>query len=191
MRTGWRCVFLVAFVFLPASLALPFGTLHAQDLFEVNVHAAVLRLPELAETPAGVGVGFSYAALFPLIAIDAELNHFPTSASGNFGATQGLFGLRAGFRVRKLGIFARLRPGFIQFEDGAAEDRLTSRTQFDLDVGGGFEYDIVPHIAVRVDLGEEIIPFGSAMLLAGPGVVDVPFGTQHNFEAEAGAVVHF
>lgn len=185
MRTGWRCVFLLAF------LALPFGTLRAQDLFEVNVHASVLRLPELAETPVGVGVGFSYAALFPLISIDAELNHFPTSASGNFGATQGFFGLRAGIRVRKLGLFAKLRPGFIQFEDGASQGRLTSRTQFNLDVGGGFEYDLLPHIAVRVDLAEAIIPFGNATLLAGPGVVGVPLGTQHDFEAEVGAVVHF
>lgn len=157
----------------------------------MNVHASVLRMPELAETPPGVGVGFSYAALFPLIAIDAELNHFPTSASGNFSATQALLGLRGGFRVHKLGLFAKLRPGFIQFEDGAAEDRLTARTQFNLDVGGGFEYDLLPHIGVRVDLAETIIPFGNAMLLAGPGVVGVPLGTQHNFEAEAGAVVHF
>ena len=87
--------------------------------------------------------------------------------------------------------FAKLRPGFIQFEDGASQDRLTARTQFNLDVGGGFEYDLLPHIGVRVDLGETIIPFGNAMLLSGPGVVGAPLGTQHNFEAEVGAVVHF
>ena len=178
-------------LFLLLCLAFPLGALQAQDLFEVNVHASVLRLPELAETPVGVGVGFSYAAFFPLIAIDAEVNQFSTSPSGNFGATQGFLGLRAGIRVGKLGLFAKVRPGFIQFEDGASKGRLTSRTEFNLDVGGGLEYDLLPHLGVRADLAEVIIPFGNAMLLAGPGVVGVPLGTQHNFQAEVGVVVHF
>ena len=93
--------------------------------------------------------------------------------------------------MRKLGLFAKARPGFIQFEDGASQGRLTSRTQFNVDVGGGIEYDLLPHLGARVDSAEVIIPFGNTTLLAGPGVVGVPLGTQHNFEAEVGAVVHF
>ncbi len=164
---------------------------HAQDRIELNVHASVLRLPELGETSAGVGGGFSYAFFLPVLSFDAELNRFPTHPAGNFGATEGFFGVRAGIRLRGLGLFAKLRPGFIRFDDGASQGRLTSRSQFGLDAGGGIEYDILPHLGTRVDLAEVIIPFGSARLLSGPGIVGVPLGTQHNFQATIGVMVHF
>jgi hypothetical protein len=185
MRTIPQCILAVALLVFPLRLA------RAQDRIELNVHASVLRLPELGETPVGVGVGFSYTAFFPLLSFDAEVNRFPTHPAGNFGATEGFFGLRAGIRVRGWGLFAKLRPGFIRFEDGGSENRLTSRTQFAMDVGGGVEYDFLPHLGMRVDLAEVIIPFGNTMLLTGPGTVGVPLGTQHNFQATIGAMVHF
>ncbi len=161
----------------------------AQDRFAVGAQLAFDHLPELGETPAGYGFRFTYAALVPFFSFDAELNSFPTHGSGNFGQTQAFFGLKAGTRVGRWGVFLKARPGFAHFYDGVAQQRLTQRTNFALDIGGGLEYYVLPHIGVRWDLSDVMTHFGSGMLNAGPGSpLGIQLGTQSNFQTTVGIV---
>lgn len=164
--------------------------LHAQA-FELGAQLAVQNLPELGETRAGYGFRFTYNGYVPFLALDTEVNFFPTSSTGNLGETQAFVGLRAGVHVHRWGVYAKVRPGFAQFGGGADPERLTSSTHFALDIGGVVEYDVVPLIALRWDLSDVLTDFGSATLTSGPGYVGAPLHTVHNFETTIGAVLRF
>jgi hypothetical protein len=181
------------FISFTILFALSLGALEpravAQDRFAVGAQLAFDHLPELGETPAGYGFRFTYAAWLPLISFDAELNSFPTHGSGNFGQTQAFFGLKAGTRVGRWGVFLKARPGFAHFYDGAAQQRLTQRTNFALDLGGGVEYYFIPHVGLRWDLSDVMTHFGSGRLTSGPGgPLGVPLGTHGNFQTTVGIV---
>jgi Outer membrane protein beta-barrel domain len=165
---------------------------HAQNRFEVGGQLAIHRLPELGETPIGYGFRFTYNAYLPFLAFDSEIDNYPTSSTGNFGATEGFFGLRAGVRVGPWGVFVKARPGFAHFGGGFDEQRLTSRTHFALDLGGVAEYFILPHVGVRWDLSDVMVHYGNATLLAGPGgPIGPPLGTRSNLQTTIGVVVSF
>jgi hypothetical protein len=188
MKKRLLVVAVLPFVFLISGFQ---SRLAAQDRFELGAQLAFHHLPELGETPIGGGFRFTYNGYPPFLAFDSEINFFPTSSTGNLGETQAFFGLRAGVHVSRWGVYAKLRPGFVQFGGGGFPQRLTGRTNFALDLGGVIEYDIVPHIGLRWDLSDVMTHFGNAGLLAGPGPVGVPLGTQNNFETTIGAVVRF
>src|ERR1044072_3232831 len=57
----------------------------------------------------GAGTRFTYN-LNNYIALDNEVNFFLPDAGPAY-ATQGLFGIKAGTRIKKVGIFAKVRPG--------------------------------------------------------------------------------
>jgi len=164
----------------------------AQDRFAIGAQLAVHDLPEFSETHIGYGFRFTYAAYLPFLSFDSEINSFPTSSTGNLGETQVFFGLKAGLRVRRWGVFAKARPGFINFGGGANPQRLTSATDFALDLGGGVEYYFLPHVGLRVDLGDIGTFFGGGQLLAGPGSpIGAPLHTQHSLQSTAGIVLTF
>ncbi len=187
MKKQFRTVFFLALAFLACGLT---SKLHAQN-FELGAQLAVHNLPELGETHAGYGFRFTYSGYPPFLALDSEINFFPTSSTGNLGETQVFVGLRAGVHVSRWGVYAKLRPGFADFGGGAFPQRLTSSTHFALDIGGVIEYDVVPHIALRLDLSDVLTDFGGASLLAGPGNVGAALRSQHNFETTIGAVLRF
>jgi len=177
------------FVFTMAVLGYGTPSLRAQDRFAIGAQLAFDHLPELGETPTGYGFRFTYAAYLPLISFDAELNSFPAHSSGNFGQTQAFFGLKAGGRVGRWGVFVKVRPGLAHFYGGAAPQRLSQRNNFALDIGGGVEYYFVPHIGLRWDLSDVMTHFGSGTLSFGPGnPVGVPLGTHGNFQTTVGIV---
>jgi hypothetical protein len=187
MNRQFRMVFLLALVFFAGGIA---SKLHAQG-FELGAQLAVHSLPELGETHPGYGFRFTYNGYPPFLALDSEINFFPTSSSGNLGETQLFVGLRVGVHVHRWGVYAKLRPGFANFGGGGFPQRLTSATHFALDLGGVIEYDVVPHIALRWDLSDVLTDFGGATLLAGPGYIGAPLHTQHNFQTTIGAVLRF
>jgi hypothetical protein len=165
---------------------------HAQDRFAVGAQVAIHKVPELGETPLGYGFRFTYGAYLPFLSFDSEINTFPTSSAGNFGETQGFFGLKAGLRVGKWGGFLKARPGFDHFGGGFDPQRLSSGTHFAMDLGGGVEYYFLPHLGLRWDLSDIMTHFGGATLSAGPGgPLGTPLGTQQNFQTTVGVVVTF
>jgi hypothetical protein len=187
MKKRFRSVLYLAVLFLVSGAA---SQLRAQS-FEFGAQLAVHSLPELGETHAGYGFRFTYSGYPPFLALDSEINLFPTSSTGNLGETQVFVGLRAGVHVHRWGVYAKLRPGFEDFGGGGFPQRLTSGTHFALDIGGVIEYDVVPLVALRLDLSDVLTDFGGATLLAGPGYVGAPLHTQHNFQTTIGVVIRF
>ncbi|MEP7341086.1 MAG: outer membrane beta-barrel protein, partial [Acidobacteriota bacterium] len=151
---------------------------------EVGVQYSVLRLkprlpinnpileivdPDYVATDSGFGGRLTYN-LTNHISVEGEINFFPEERN-NFAEpfyldsrrTQGLFGVKAGTRSDKIGIFGKVRPGFMHFGEGVADPRIqtlvaipatVSTTEFALDVGGVFELYPSRHTMLRFDLGD-------------------------------------
>ena len=78
----------------------------------------------------GAGGRFTYN-LNNYIAFDSEVDFFLPDEGPPY-ATQGLFGIKAGTRIKRVGIFAKVRPGFQT--NFVVNEREQAR--FALDVGG-------------------------------------------------------
>ena len=131
----------------------------------------------------GAGGRFTYN-LNNYIALESEVNFFLPD-EGPPTATEGLFGIKAGKRIEKVGIFAKVRPGFQT--NFVVNDREQAR--FALDVGAVAEYYPNRHVVLRSDVGDVIIPFGNNVV--GPGVFGRRLGTTHNFQWSLGVGVRF
>ena len=163
-------------------------------------------------TEPGFGGRFTYN-LTKRIAIDSELNFFPNKNIFEFlgegRALQGQFGVKLGKRLRKVGIFAKARPGFLSIGDvffyqpGARLDtgfgftipnaRIARRTHLTADLGAVLEFYPTRRTIVRFDAGDtmvwygksfEPINFDSAHLTTAPGIL------KHNFQLSAGVGFH-
>lgn len=202
-------IYLFLVVVTLASVAV--GQPH-KDKLEVGVHTTSLTLfdPDFVGdiTHGGFGgrVTYNFNRSF---AAEAEINFFPDkqqafSTEGN--AIQAQFGLKAGKRFQKFGIFAKLRPGVLSVDDvftvlpgpisvvnGIAQfNTKTERTSFfTLDMGGVLEFYPSKRMVVRFDGGDTVVRY--------PERFDILFGTQaptvirvrgpkyqHNFQLTAG-----
>ena len=161
---------------------------------ETDLHFVALKLPDpVGEGAAGIGGRFGYN-LSNHLGIEAELNHFPggTPSNPNFGETEGLFGIKAGFGRRYGGIFGKVRPGFIHFpKDGVAVLRgLRAQNYFAIDLGVVAERYWGNHAYFRFDAGDTVISYG------GERYVD-PFGrivrlhTTNNLQLSVGLGLSF
>src|ERR1044072_8214840 len=97
------------------------------------------------------------------IAFDSEMDFFLPDEGPPY-ATQGLFGIKAGTRIKKVGIFAKVRPGFQT--NFVVNQREQARLA--VDVGGVAEFYPNRHVALRFDAGDVIIPFGNNVVGYGP-----------------------
>ena len=143
------------------------------------------------------------------VALEAVGNFFPHSCrfcgdnSGNI--TQGLFGVKAGKRFEKWGIFGKARPGVVSFSEGDTRVDLAGtnffilqsrQTHFAVDLGGVLEFYPSKRIVTRFEAGDTLIHYGSRQtnfLSFDPTTfvpVLVPFTTRsvtrHNFQFAAG-----
>jgi hypothetical protein len=158
-------------------------------------------LPGLHAEP-GVGGRFTFN-LTDNVAFEAEGNYytrnqlFSTSGGHMF---QGQFGVKAGKRFEKWGLFAKARPGFIGFtrvfEFGGAQvrpaDFFVTKHYPSLDVGGVVEIYVSRRVMARFDAGNTIIRYGEVRI---PGVAQ-PFviqarETRHNFQLSSGVGFRF
>jgi hypothetical protein len=182
------------------TVVLVSGQTHAQGYayeppkFEAGPLFTGLRLDTMGEAAAGLGGRFTYNR-FEHLAFEAEAGHFPENPSGNFGETEALFGVKAGTRFDQLGIFAKLRPGFIYFGGGDAAERMSDRLHFACDLGVVFEYYPSSRSMLRADFDDTIIPFGGTRFIspvgtpAGPRIVRL--GTTHNFQTSLAFAFRF
>jgi Outer membrane protein beta-barrel domain len=154
--------------------------------YEVGVQVSGMHLHKIDESPLGMGARFHYNVT-SIAAADLELTHYPENPSGNFGETTALFGLRIGPRPGSVGIFAKVRPGFIHFGGDYFNSRLDDKTHFILDTGVVLEYYWNRHIVLRMDYGDLTIYYGSARLFMNPNAL----GTVHNFQPGVGLAVRF
>ena len=153
----------------------------------------------------GFGGRFGYA-LSRFCLIEGEANFFPAQPddTGRIGGakTQGLFGVKAGRRFESLGLFAKVRPGFVHFErvidcpDGTIRScNDNGKNTVALDIGGVVEYYPSRRTAVRFDLGDTVIWTGSVQIFPFfpelPGAVRIRTGTTNNFQFSAGFSFRF
>lgn len=207
-------------------LCLILQSAHAQTedvpRFEVGAQFTTLTKPDFdgGRTEAGFGGRFTYNVT-DYLALEAEGNFFPhrclTCTTGNNGRiTEGLFGVKAGRRFNKFGLFAKGRPGFVRFGEGIAdfiplsstpgpfplfEIRRRATTNFAVDVGGVLEFYPSRRIVTRFDAGDTIIRYGSQTFSTfafdpTTGATTVSTfttldETRHNFQFSAGVGFRF
>jgi hypothetical protein len=162
--------------------------------FAVGMHFAGLSLDRLDEGAAGLGARAAYD--FPLnnsliVSPEIELNHFP-QVGANFGETQLLAGAKVGLRRDQVGVFAKVRPGFIHIPGNgefAAFNGSSAADKFALDTGLVLEYWPRQRMALRFDIGDTMIYFGSPVR-NGVGAPR-PAGMSHNMQFGMGIMFHF
>ena len=149
----------------------------------------------LGERHKNVGLGGRFTYNFnKYVAAEAELDYFPTTDSvytffPEWGRkTFALFGVKAGLRKQKFGIFGKARPGFAHFTftpllacplSQPGPCLQPTKTNFAMDVGGVFEYYVSRNVALRFDAGDTIIHHQRF------------FGTTHQLQTSAGVVFRF
>jgi len=142
------------------------------------------------------------------IAFEAEGTLFPNktifSGLGEGRAVQAQFGVKAGKRFSKFGIFGKARPGFLSVgevfinEPGATLDffgstlpnaRIGRRTHFTTDLGGVLEFYPTNRTVVRFDAGDTIVRYGPHFEydpINFPELVRRPGRVRHNLQITAG-----
>ncbi len=171
-------------------LAIAAGAAFAQGELprvEVGGHVNVLRLSESSDTNVGVGGRVTFN-LAPWLGLEGEYQFIPddtldTSSRMPDGSVAGiryerrrstaLFGVKAGYRGDRIGVFAKVRPGFTSLTDRGVACRgdvcalmllavPEYRREFALDVGGVFEFHPSSRWVARADIGSLIIAHRSS-----------------------------
>ena len=186
---------------------------------------SILNISGSRKIQPGFGGRFGYNVTNNL-AFEAELNFFPNSDSfsqpDSFKGghrVEGVFGVKAGKRFRKIGIFGKARPGFLYATKGDLKPipgircvaifpppagcfETSSKNSFALDVGGVVELYPTKRTLIRFDVGDTIVRLAernvSGILnpLAGLSpsrlvVVSVPAETTHNLQISTGIGFRF
>jgi hypothetical protein len=163
----------------------------------------------------GVGGRFTFN-LNDHLALEAALDYLPGDdlfASTSFGgdALQGQFGLKAGRRFRRFGLFAKARPGFLSFDRArrlVGTQIFTSGSQtftlgvfqpgrktfFETDVGGVVEFYPSRRLVARFDVGDTIVRYRGRVTEGfsfGTAILPEPDDTRHNFQFTAGVGFRF
>ncbi len=185
---------------------------------ELGVQFSSLTLDDsFNATDAGFGGRVTYN-LTDNVALEAQFDFFPNGdrfrGFRNGGRiAQGLFGVKAGKRFEKFGIFGKVRPGFTSFSSGRREFVVLTtpppdptfgpffnfedsrETHFATDVGAVLEFYPTRRIVTRFDAGDTIVRYGdtttTAFLLTGPQTIPIPGETRHNFQFSAGIGFRF
>ena len=179
---------------------------------EVGVHFSALTLTPSGNYRTEIGFGGRFTVnLNDHLAVEAETTFFPNSGrSGELRATgravQGLFGVKAGRRWEKFGLFAKARPGFTSFSRGRLVlDTVSSTppfpvfrekraTHFATDVGGVLELYVTRRWMARFDVGDTMIRYGEQdiqNLFPPPATFTIPKELRHNLQVSAGIGLRF
>jgi len=202
--------------------------------FEVGGQFAVLRVPqpnvsvttlpcvvapcpttivttENRNTNYGFGGRFGYR-VSKYFTLEGEGNFFPHDGVLDAGRKiQGFFGVKAGKRFEKIGVFAKARPGFVRYSRGDYREpggpciavfpqpigcfQALGRTSFAIDLGGVFEYYPTKRTIIRFDAGDTIVRLPARNVAAFQTntasflslvVVPAPSETRNHFQASAG-----
>ncbi len=156
---------------------------------------------------SGIGGRLTYN-FNEFLAAEATVNYFPESRidpdlfrlrpEGKI--YQGQFGVKAGKRSDRVGIFAKARPGFVGFTEVSqlvnpnqplfsTSFRIERETYFSMDVGGVVEFYPSQNTVIRIDAGDTMIRHGTfrtpGFTLAQPLLERAP-ETKHNFQLVTG-----
>jgi hypothetical protein len=144
------------------------------------------------KTNVGIGGRAGYNVT-KQVAVEGELNYFPQDDNrAKINAVQGLFGVKAGWRGDKVGVFGKARPGFFHYEEPVV--CITSPcnnptfTKFALDLGGVLEFYPSRSLVTRFDLGDVMIRQQRITGSFPPAAKDV---FHHNLQFSAGVGFRF
>ena len=179
------------------------------------------RETDATATNLGLGARFTFN-LHRNVAVEAEYNFFPDNRNLVLGASLGpprfegfgivpgprpratdtagrkhqvVFGPKIGYRGRKIGVFGKVRPGFITLDrylvvktlvatpnSVSFSVRLENNHRFlNVDIGGVFEYYPTRRTVIRVDVGDSIIRYGDKE----PKALNPPL-VRHNLQTNIG-----
>jgi len=187
---------------------------HPQQLFNccVIVGSAVTVTNE-----PGLGGRFTYN-LNRSIGFEGEMNFFlrnhpfPVFAAPEPGGHmyQGQFGIKAGKRFERFGVFGKFRPGFVGFTQvnqlvgtqqvsvpiafTAGVFKNGRKEYLSYDLGGVVEIYISRRILARTDLGDTIIRYGEFQIAGQSPSLPIlrrPPETRHNFQITGGIGFRF
>jgi len=202
------------------------ATAQETSRFDLGTGFTVLAHGQVPNRAANFGPSFTGVYnITHFLSLEGTFNWFPTEAGFTFSgfpgpgifdtsAVQALFGVKAGYRARRFGVFAKVRPGLISaaktersitlienpigFGTGRGQTvgRLTEKV---LDVGGVFECYLTKRWALRVDAGDTLIfNDGVADILidntvSPPTTTTAIFnnGTSNHFQLAVGAQFRF
>ncbi|HEX5702927.1 MAG TPA: hypothetical protein VFX97_06990 [Pyrinomonadaceae bacterium] len=190
---------------------------------EVGVHFTSITgqeiqpffFPHSIKSESGLGARFSYN-LTKHVALEAEGNLL---ARGGFAFgfdsaaynVQGQFGVKAGKRFERFGVFAKARPGLLSvpeilvqtgtqtIETGFPFPPFTypvfearRKNFFTLDVGGVLEFYPSRRMLVRFDAGNTVVHVGDVRSVSFTDIPPPPMArTTHNFQFSAGVAFRF
>ena len=198
---------------------------HDAPKIEIGVQYSSLsvNLPTFGGTENAVGFGARVTYnLNDYFAVEAEGNLYPTgiragSLTGG-AARQAQFGVRAGKRWNRFGLFARARPGLVSYDSTFTPERAQvllpdgttfgsvrfareRKTHFSADLGGVLEFYPSRRVLVRFDAGDTVNRYGEHdvigpfPLLPGGGgqipIIKAAGEVTHNFQFTAGVGFRF
>jgi len=174
---------------------------HFTSISLTDFQARVFPTNNFSSDSQVAGIGGRYAFNFnKYLALDAEANFFPANHLFNeeFGQKmQSFIGVRAGIRKKKIGVFAKARPGVMWFGEFSSRGSCSAtpsgsvcgvahEKDFAMDVGGIVEFYPVDRFIVRVDVGDTIIRYPERLVATFPTPVLVPAATKNNFQLSLG-----
>jgi hypothetical protein len=180
-RADWRVCCARAVVFAALLVILSGVVLQAQapppsrGAFAASGHVAVTKMDTLAATDIGLGGRVAWHPIRAL-GIEAELTVYPSEIPDNPAVsrrrTEALFGVTVGPTFGRFRPFARVRPGFMGFDEAPRPfacilifppplDCLMAagHTLSALDVGGGVDLDVTDRAFLRVDVGDRLLKY--------------------------------
>lgn len=153
--------------------------LYLSNPVEVGVQLTGTHLHKIDKAPLGIGGRF-FLNFTERTSLDAELTHYGAE-------TATLLGVKSGLRFDHFGVFGKARAGLWRFGGEFFDRRLERKTIPAADLGGVLEYYPSPRTAIRIDLGDTILFYGSQSLLGITGLL----GTVHNFQPGIGFSFRF
>ena len=217
-RRRTRALIPVAIVclFLTQSNALSQST--PVPRYEVAVEFSSLGRDSFGGTRSEPGVGGRFTFnLNESVALEGAGYVFPRRCFDCFVAgrmTQAVAGVKAGKRFDSWGVFAKVRPGIVNFSEGVNNPifigppftfpiivERKAVTSFATDIGGVVEFYPSPKIVTRFDVGDTIIHFtrktrnavifDPATNMARLVPVPIPARTEHRFQFNASVGFRF
>lgn len=205
LLTSTTSAVIASFLFLSALAA-------AQDSpgrFEAGAAFSTVHVPSTASLGPALEGDVNFGRY---IALDGAFSWFPNSTRGHSAVT-GFFGAKAGKRMERFGLFGKVRPGFLSFDNAFRQETVlftpsplgsigtllsfrTGRlTQRALDLGGVAEYYPARHWTLRWDLGDMLLfqekgpTFTFIGVGAPPSVTELSPGTTHHVQFSTG--IHY
>jgi hypothetical protein len=161
--------------------------------FEVGAQVEWLQLEEFSvvlprRTEMAVGGRFTLN-LSDYVAVESQINFYPRDEFfPDRSKTQAVFGVKAGIRGRRVGLFGKFRPGLVYVRSplvcfipegcGSAPASTDSRSWFALDVGAVVEMYPSRRWVTRFDVGDTFVRRDS-------------FFSSHNLQLSIGIGIRF